>query len=119
MVGIKQGASLWCFINLPFSGGCEVATSRKRETCIRPNSPPLPAKPESRYRNRADQALCAVHAGVVRTVVNRTQAVTRNPGQNGLHVFRQDLVAAFEQRPGASAIEQRERGTGRQAGDVD
>ena len=61
------------------------------------------------YGNRADQVLRRVHAGAAHAVVNRAQAVPRDAGQHGLHVLGHDLVAAFEQRPGARAIQQRGR----------
>jgi hypothetical protein len=43
------------------------------------------------------------------------QAVAGHGGQHGLHVFRQDVVAPAEQRPGPRRREQPEPGPGRQA----
>src|SRR5262245_33773399 len=50
-----------------------------------------------------------------RRVVRRAQAVRGDTWKNRLYVFRQHLVAAFEQRPGARRMHQGERCARREA----
>jgi hypothetical protein len=57
-----------------------------------------------------------VHAA--RGVVRGAQAVRGDAGNDRLHVLRDHLVAALEQRPGAGGVHERKRRARREAGDV-
>ena len=48
-------------------------------------------------------------------VVGRLQAMPRNGRQYGLHVFRQNQIPAFQEGPGAGAMQQGQAGAWRQA----